>query len=386
MGKWEMVKLGDVCELITDGTHQTPEYCNKSIGYPFLSSKNVTKEKIDWDDIKYIPKELHESLYKRLSPRLNDILLAKNGTTGVAALVDRDCVFDIYVSLALLRPKHIINPPYLLKAINNPYTKRQFQSHLKGIGVPNLHLSEIRETKIPLPPLPIQQKIADVLDRANTLIEKRKAQIEKLDLLVKSQFVEMFGDPVTNPMGWEVKTFSDISKVRQGLQIPISDRKTVAGQNRLKYITVQYLNGNKAEEYIENPRPNVICHENDILMTRTGNTGLVITGVYGVFHNNFFLIDFDKSVLSKNFLVYYLNTQEIQRELLRLAGTSTIPDLNHSDFYKIKIYLPPLELQNKFAAFVERVETQKSQMKKGFELMELGYKSLMQKCFNGEMF
>ena len=80
-------KLDDLCEFITDGTHQTPEYCEEG-GVIFLSSKDVTERKINWDDVKHIPDSLHEKLYKRLRPQKNDILLAKNGTTGVAAIVD----------------------------------------------------------------------------------------------------------------------------------------------------------------------------------------------------------------------------------------------------------------------------------------------------------
>ena len=120
-------KLDELCEFITDGTHQTPEYCEEG-GVIFLSSKDVTERKINWDDVKYIPESLHQKLYKRLSPKLNDILLAKNGTTGVAAIVDRDEVFDVYVSLAVLRPLESVYPKYLLYAINSPVAKRQFRS------------------------------------------------------------------------------------------------------------------------------------------------------------------------------------------------------------------------------------------------------------------
>ena len=99
----DIVALKDLCEIdITDGTHKTPTYSNE--GFIFLSSKNVTSGKIDWEDIMYIPQWLHDELYKRIAPKKDDILLAKNGTTGVAAIVDKDEIFDIYVSLALIRP------------------------------------------------------------------------------------------------------------------------------------------------------------------------------------------------------------------------------------------------------------------------------------------
>jgi type I restriction enzyme S subunit len=114
------VKLSELSAIeITDGTHKTPTY--SETGYKFLSSKNVTTGKIDWDNIMYIPEDLHNELYKRVAPQKDDILLAKNGTTGVAAIVDRDEVFDIYVSLALIRPdKTKVIPKYLLYAIKLP--------------------------------------------------------------------------------------------------------------------------------------------------------------------------------------------------------------------------------------------------------------------------
>ena len=106
---WAWTTLPELCVLpITDGTHQTPTYTDKASGIPFLSSKDVTSQKIDWTNIKYITKDLHEILYKRIAPQKNDILLAKNGTTGVAAIVEDERVFDIYVTLAVIRPSNFI--------------------------------------------------------------------------------------------------------------------------------------------------------------------------------------------------------------------------------------------------------------------------------------
>ena len=171
--RWAVNTLDDVCDKITDGTHQTPEYSDE--GYIFISSKNVTSGAIDWDNIKYIPEHLHKELYKRLSPQMNDILLAKNGTTGVAAIVNRDCIFNIYVSLALLRPNSRVNPIYLLKAINSDACKYQFDKSLKGIGVPNLHLNSIKKVKLLVPPLPLQTQFASIV----TKIEEQKALVKK---------------------------------------------------------------------------------------------------------------------------------------------------------------------------------------------------------------
>ncbi|MBQ3643472.1 MAG: restriction endonuclease subunit S [Candidatus Riflebacteria bacterium] len=195
---WQWVKLQDLCKIpITDGTHQTPTYCEEAEGIPFISSKDVTSQHIKWDKIKYITKDLHEELYKRIAPQKNDILLAKNGTTGVAAMVETDKVFDIYVTLAVLRPNtNCIFPKYLYRVINSLVCKRQFDEHLTGIGVPNLHLRDIKVTNIPLPPLAEQKEIVRILD---TLLEKSdKAKelaenaLENIETLKKTILAKAF--------------------------------------------------------------------------------------------------------------------------------------------------------------------------------------------------
>ncbi len=164
---FSVVTLQDVSAPIKDGTHQTPIYTTDAEnGYKFLSSKDVTTGKVDWSHLKYIPEELHRELYARISPRKGDILLAKNGTTGIAAIVDRDEVFDIYVSLALIRP-HGVDSTYLWAAINAAETKQQFDASLKGIGVPNLHLGEIKKARIILPPMELQEQFAAFVEQTD---------------------------------------------------------------------------------------------------------------------------------------------------------------------------------------------------------------------------
>ena len=159
---WAWCRLQSISSILTDGTHKTPEYSDS--GYLFLSSKNVISGKIDWENVMYIPEYLHEELYERLAPAKDDILLAKNGTTGIAAMVDRNEVFDIYVSLALIRiVNNLVFPSYVLYAIGSPYVQEYFNNSLKGIGVPNLHLEHIRKTLIPIPPHSEQKQIAELL-------------------------------------------------------------------------------------------------------------------------------------------------------------------------------------------------------------------------------
>ena len=190
---YEIKTLQDVCEQIKDGTHQTPTYTDDSVnGYKFLSSKDVTTGKIDWAHLKYIPEELHNELYARIAPRKGDILLAKNGTTGIAAIVDREEIFDIYVSLALLRPIEI-NSVYLWAAINSVETKQQFDASLKGIGVPNLHLGEIKKARIIVPPVEEQNQFAEFVKKTDKSKLAIQQSLDKLETLKKSLMQKYFG-------------------------------------------------------------------------------------------------------------------------------------------------------------------------------------------------
>ena len=183
---WKWEQLEELSAIpITDGTHKTPTYSNAESGIPFISAKDVTKEYIDWSNIKYITKELHTELYKRIAPQVDDILLAKNGTTGVAAIVDIDKVFDLYVTLAVIRPnQEKILPRYLLRVINSPICKNQFDEHLTGIGVPNLHLRDIKVTQIPLPPTLAEQE--RIVNRIETMFAKLDQAQEKAQAVLDS--------------------------------------------------------------------------------------------------------------------------------------------------------------------------------------------------------
>ena len=168
----------------------------------------------------------------------------------------------------------------------------------------------------------------------------------------------MFGDPLTSEKFGRI-TLDKLIRVNQGLQIPISKRFNEYKENRYKYVTIQYLNGGKEVEYIENPKKSVMCTKEDVLMTRTGNTGKVITNVEGVFHNNFFKMDFDRKTLNRAFLIKFFENNKVHNDILKRATTQTMPELSHSEFYKMSIDLPPLKLQIDFANIVQLIDKQK---------------------------
>ena len=151
----------------------------------------------------------------------------------------------------------------------------------------------------------------------------------------------------------------DISIVNQGLQIAISNRYKSPGHALQLYITIQYLNDPTSEAdtfYIKEANPSVICHKEDLLLVRTGNTGMVVIDVEGVFHNNFFKVNYNNRKVERNFLVHHLRSPEIQTLIRIYAGATTIPDLNHRDFYRLPFSCPPNSEQSIIAEILNKVE------------------------------
>ncbi|EKO3449031.1 restriction endonuclease subunit S [Vibrio fluvialis] len=187
------------------------------------------------------------------------------------------------------------------------------------------------------------------------------------------------------PPDWKAVKFGAITKVRQGLQIAISERLTKPTLTSQEYITIQSINRqNQGREYVESPSTRVTCKSDDVLMTRTGNTGIVVTGVEGAFHNNFFLIDFDRKELDSIFLVNYLRSPRVQHVLLTKAGASTIPDLNHKDFYSIDFPLAPLPEQKKIAKILSTWDKTITTTEQLLHNSQQQKKALMQQLLTGK--
>lgn len=290
----------------------------------------------------------------------------------------------------------------ILKPKNNDVNLKFIFEAMQIINFPTggehkrYYISEYQNSKIAIPSKKEQEKIAEILSAVDEKIEKVEKQIEQAEQLKKALMQELltkgighaeFKDSTLGkiPINWDVKKFKEVSTVNQGLQIAISDRFLEPGPNRYLYITIQYLNTLKDAEYIENPQKSVICTKDDVLMTRTGNTGIVITNVEGVFHNNFFRINFDKNILQKDYLVHYLKRDKMKKLMLAYAGLTTIPDLNHGDFYAIPILVPPLSEQQKIAEILssadEKIEILQNK-KSEYEKLKKG---LMQKLLTGQI-
>ncbi|TWF44682.1 type I restriction enzyme S subunit [Chitinophaga polysaccharea] len=397
---WETKKLKEVCEKITDGTHQTPKYFDK--GIIFLSSKNVTSGKIDWENVKYIDEKQHLEMHRRVAPKMNDILLAKNGTTGVAAIVDRNEVFDIYVSLAHIRVLEEIMPHFMLYFLNSPLAKRQFDRRLKGIGVPNLHLEEIREVVIPFPKsLEEQKQIVAILDKAFAAIDRAKANVAQnlrnANELFESYLNEVFEN---KGEGWEETTLENIvstdctlsygivqpgDEFENGLPIvrPTDLNSKIIFKEGLKLV-----NPERADSYSR-----TTLKGGDILMCVRGTTGTISiasTELKGAnVTRGIVPINFNSKILDQSFGYYLLKSNYIQKQIRKKTYGAALMQINIGDLRKIRVLYPPLLQQKRFVQKFDIGSTQTHRLdlvygRKIADLEELK-KSILQKAFSGEL-
>lgn len=382
----KIVSLRELCTMeITDGTHKTPVYSDT--GFIFLSSKNVTSESIDWNNVMYIPKQLHNELYKRIAPQRDDILLAKNGTTGIAALVDKDEIFDIYVSLALIRPdQEKVIPKYLLYAINCPASRRFFDSHLKGIGVPNLHLTHIRETPIKVYAIADQCHIVEVLDKVSDLISLRKQQLAKLDELVKARFVEMFGACAEFKRLEEYATLitKGASPKWQGVDYCDEGVLFVTSEN----VREGYLDLSKRkylDAKINEIQPRSILKKNDILINIVG-ASIGRAAIYNCdeianINQAVALVRADYSQINQTYLMTYLNSTQALEMYGKMKKGGARDNLSLQNIADLQIPVASMELQQQFATFVKQTDKSKLAVQQSLDKMETLKNSLLQKFF-----
>ena len=370
------IKLKDICNISTGGTpsRSNINYWNNGdipwckIGDFSGKYINQVKENITEEGLK----NSSAKIFKR-----GTILYTIFATIGEVAILEIESATNQAIAgLELINNEVDLEYLYYyLKSLKFVMLKKS-----RGVAQNNINLGILKNIEIKIPDKGEQINIAKILANIEKVIDKKNKQLKELNTIIKSQFVEMFGEPLISNKYGRI-TLDKLIKVSQGLQIPIEKRKNDKGRNRYKYITIQYLNGSKKEEYIENPNERVICNKEDILMTRTGNTGQVITNVEGVFHNNFFKMDYDRKIINKEFLIKYFENELIYKDIIRRATTSTIPDLSHSQFYKMSIDLPPLELQNQFSEIVKQIDKQKFEIEKSLKETQELYESLMEKYF-----
>ncbi|MBP3443954.1 MAG: restriction endonuclease subunit S, partial [Methanocorpusculaceae archaeon] len=246
---------------------------------------------------------------------------------------------------------------------------------------------------LPLPPLDVQRRIAETLDKVTELITLRKTQLKKLDELVKARFVEMFGDPEHNEKGWDIKKLEKLCVVGSSKRI-YQNEQSVSGVPFLRISNLVNLIDTGIKEsdlyiprelFLKLKEQGLVPTVGDILITARGTLGkCYIVKVDDEFYFQDGMISWlsklDK-VVNAVYLTHLLSQSGFRKQIDSLQAGSTVAYLSLAQTKKLDIMLPPLDLQKQFVSFVSSVEEAKSPIQQSLDTLETLKKSLMQEYF-----
>ena len=190
--KNELIRLGDVCIKITDGTHKTPKYLDR--GITFISAKNIVNGELNFSDVKYISEDEYMEIQKRCQTELNDILLSKSGSLGEPVIVKSEERLGLFESLAIIKyDRNKLLPEFLCEQLKTEKIQRQFRTGTKGVAVKHLHLGVIADIGIIVPPIELQNQFADFVKRIDKSKVAIKKSLDETQILFDSLMQKYFG-------------------------------------------------------------------------------------------------------------------------------------------------------------------------------------------------
>ena len=390
-------KLSDLFEKPISGEWGN-EIKEGTKGAKVLRTTNFTNlGRLDLSDI--VEREIDLIKHKDKTLKKGDIIIEKSGGSPTQP-VGRVVIFDIDEKepyfcnnfTSILRPTDKLYPKYSLYLMKRLYDIRKvlkFQNQTTGII--NLKLNDyISKTEVDIPSLEVQEKIANTLDKSQKLMDKRKEQIEALDELVKSRFIEMFGNlkdekhlalnKCTNFIDYRGKTptLSDTG-------IRMINAKSV-GNGVFKYID-EYISEETYNSWMKRGFPMA----GDVLFVTEGHTFGNVCRIPDDL-NKFAMgqrvitMQGNKGIINNAFLAQYMQTNAFKIKIDKYKTGSSAQGIRSKELQKILIPIPQIELQNKFEDFVKKVDKLKLEMKTSLKELEDNFNSLMQRAFKGELF
>ena len=268
-------------------------------------------------------------------------------------------------------PKDGLSRDYLFYFLRTPATVELATSRCSGANLPRLSPKQLAALQIPLPPLDQQKRIARILDAADALRTKRREALAQLDTLLQSTFLDMFGDPVTNPMGWERKPLGEVIRVKSGDGLVSKD---IAPDGKYPVYGGNGINGYHDSFMFEKPR---------IVLGRVGvycGTVHLTRARAWVTDNALYVHTFIQPV-DTTYLVAALKMANLNQ----YAGRSAQPLISGNRIYPVEILIPPVDLQHRFATIVESVEQQKARQRAHLAELDTLFASLQSRAFRGDL-
>lgn len=387
--EWTYKKIGEVASFINGdrGKNYPSQKDFVESGIPFINAGHLNDGNIDFDSMNYINDEKYDSLNSG-KVKEGDILFCLRGSLGKKAIVKNVERGAIASSLVIIRSTSIFNQ-YLNYYLGSPTITRYIKRNNNGSSQPNLSAKSVSSFILPIPPLAEQKRIVEELDLLSSIIDKKKAQLKELDQLAQSIFYTMFGDPITNPKGWQVQALSTVCDVRDGTHdspkyvdngYPLITSKNVVNG------TISFDNVNLISErdlIAINARSKV--DDGDIIMPMIGTIGkptiVIKTREFAI--KNVALIKFSEAKRVLNIYIQKLLDSESYSRFIKeqnRGGTQKFISLGM--IRKLPTPLPPLSLQQEFAEKVEAIEKQKALIQQSIAETQTLFDSRMDHWFS----
>ncbi len=391
---WEMMKLGEVADVVRGVTFSKSETTNTPLDdnyLPVIRAGNIQQGRL----------LLNDNLVYVYSSKIRKIQLIQKGdiimctSSGSASIVGKCAIaksgwHGSYGAFnAGIRSKGLIVSSFLFYCLSSPIFK-SWSVKSAGANIKNIRNSELKDFPIPLPPLETQKRIVELLDRAQSLIDKRKEQIALMDKLIQSIFYDMFGDPVLNPMGWELEKLGAVGRLERGKSKhrPRNAPELLGG----KYPLIQTGDIANAGFYVKE-----YFHtysELGLAQSKIWKKGtLCITIAANIAKTSILGFDacFPDSVVAflpyKKIEIMYVQLWFgfLQKIIEANAPESAQKNINLKILNDLDIPVPPIILQKTFADRVQKIEAQKAAMTTSLRELEDNFNSLMQRAFKVEL-
>ena len=383
---WKKVKLVDICEIITGNTplKKEKEYWDKD-EVPF-----ITPPELKYEGINYITPNIYVSKIGAKQGRIipkNSICVCCIGSLGKLGILKEDAITNQQINSLILKNKNVdlLYLYFYLKTIKN-----NLESIASSTTVKIINKSSFEKIEIILPNLEIQKKISKKLELLENNIDFRKNQLNYLKELNKSLFTRMFGDIKTNDKNWEIKKLGEVVQTQYGTskkatsivgKFPILRMNNITYSGEMDYKDLKYI------ELSDSEKEKFLLKKGELLFNRTNSKELV--GKTGLFNLDIpmafagYLIRIKPSnLIHSKFLLFFMNSEFMKKLLYNKAKNVGMANINAKELEDFSIILPPIELQNKFAERVEKIEKLKFEIEKSIEIAQNLYDSLISKYFD----
>ncbi len=320
------------------------------------------------------------------------VVTGRSGTIGKVHYVEED-YWPLNTALYVTNfhendPKWVY---YMLRAF-------RLERFVEGAGVPTLNRNLVHGELIPLPPLPEQQRIAAILDKADAIRRKRQQAIELADEFLRAVFLDMFGDPVANPKGWEVANVGSICDIQGGIQVSAKRdqydfrkpylRVANVLRNELALNEIKYIGLTESEyQRVKLKKDDILVVEGHGNKNEIGRSAIWNGNISECVHQNHLIrIRITSEKILPLLLNNFINSQGGREQMFKTSNTTSgLNTISTNIVRNIKTILPPIELQREFAARVQKTEGLKAKLKASLAQADEQFNALSQRAFAGKL-